>query len=101
MGDVPKYPRLEEFGAWEKAGSKGSRHLSLYPWKTPQQVEVEREGTEADLPLKEQSHRARQRLMQAMLDSGFVENRAELARYFGLSRARISQILGPVKDKQA
>ncbi len=32
-----------------------------------------------------------------LLSSGEVRNRAELARRFGISRARVTQILGPTK----
>lgn len=35
--------------------------------------------------------------MQAMLDTGEVKNKAELARRLGLSRARITQILKLIK----
>jgi hypothetical protein len=34
---------------------------------------------------------------QGLLDSGVVKNRAALARQLGLSRARITQVLGPVE----
>ncbi len=32
---------------------------------------------------------------QAMLDTGQVRNRADLARHLGVSRARVTQVLGP------
>lgn len=38
--------------------------------------------------------------MRALLNSGLVKNRAELARHFNLSRARITQILGPIQAKE-
>ena len=36
-------------------------------------------------------------MFRRLLASGEVKNRAELAKRYGLSRARISQILGPGK----
>ncbi|MCA9037719.1 MAG: MarR family transcriptional regulator [Planctomycetaceae bacterium] len=33
------------------------------------------------------------RYYQSLLDSGEVETRAELARYLGVSRARVTQVL--------
>jgi DNA-directed RNA polymerase sigma subunit (sigma70/sigma32) len=36
-------------------------------------------------------------MFRRLLASGEVKNRAELARKYGLSRARISQLLGPGK----
>jgi len=35
--------------------------------------------------------------MRTLLDSGLVKNRADLARRFNISRARVTQILGPNK----
>lgn len=35
---------------------------------------------------------------QALLDSGAVKNRATLARQLGLSRARVTQVLGSGQD---
>ena len=37
---------------------------------------------------------------QALLESGEVESRAELARYLGVSRARVTQVLRRLKDAQ-
>ena len=34
---------------------------------------------------------------QALLDSGEVETRAELARYLGVSQARVTQVLNQLK----
>lgn len=34
---------------------------------------------------------------QSLLDSGQVETRAELARYLGVSRARVTQVLNRLK----
>lgn len=36
----------------------------------------------------------RARSMQAMLDSGAARSRSQLAEHFGISRARVTQILG-------
>ena len=38
------------------------------------------------------------RYYQSILDSGTVETKAELARYLGVSRARVTQVLNRLKD---
>ncbi|MEM9109140.1 MAG: hypothetical protein AAGC72_03880 [Planctomycetota bacterium] len=37
-------------------------------------------------------------LFRQLLQSGEVRNRAELAKRFGISRARVTQILGPINN---
>ena len=39
------------------------------------------------------------RYYQPLLDSGKVENRAALARFLGVSRARLTQVLNRLKDE--
>ena len=41
------------------------------------------------------------RYYQSLLDSGEVETRAELARYLGVSRARVTQVLNRLKSGRA
>ncbi len=40
------------------------------------------------------------RFYQSLLDRGVVENRAGLARYLGVSRARVSQVLKRLQPAQ-
>ena len=37
---------------------------------------------------------------QSLLDSGVVQTRAELARYLGVSRARVTQVLRRLDDQE-
>ena len=40
------------------------------------------------------------RYYQSLLDSGEVETRVELARYLGVNRARVTQVLKPHQDSE-
>ena len=40
------------------------------------------------------------RYCQSLLDSGKFENRAALARHFGVSRARVTQALNRLKENE-
>lgn len=78
-----------ELGAWRIKKLRQRPHLEFYPWSTPpaspdgppQGGRVNRD------PL------ALARFYQSLLDSRVVENRAALARYLGVSRARVTQVL--------
>ena len=63
--------------------------IALFPWNgsstpEPKATAVPRERRD---PLK------LARYYQSLLDSGQFENRAALARYLGVSRARVTQVL--------
>ena len=49
--------------------------------------------TAESIPQPARTTRAEQ--MQSLLDAGQVKSRSELARRFNISRARVTQILGP------
>jgi hypothetical protein len=78
-----------ELGAWHIKRLRQRPHIHLYPWSTPpasvsdpeEQASVNRD------PL------ALARFYQSLLDSHVVENRAALARYLGVSRSRVTQVL--------
>jgi hypothetical protein len=63
--------------------------IAIYPWNgsstpEPKATPVPRERRD---PLKLAAY------YQSLLDSGKFENRAALARYLGVSRARVTQVL--------
>jgi hypothetical protein len=64
-------------------------HVEMIPWADPK--------VKPDPPLKKKRVNrdplALARFYQSLLDSGVVENRAGLARYLGVSRARVTQVL--------
>lgn len=68
----------------------------MYPW-TPVETLVE-------VPTKafrvKGDPEARAQRLQAMLDAGVVRNRAHLASVLGVSRARVTQILGSQRRHQ-
>ena len=49
-------------------------------------------------PKKKRDRMRLARYYQALLDSGKFESRAALARYLGVSRARVTQVLNRLKD---
>ncbi|MFN4261608.1 MAG: hypothetical protein ACK4RK_20175 [Gemmataceae bacterium] len=65
----------------------------LLPWGAdfPEKAESKPEPKQTRDPLKLARH------YQALLDSGKFENRAALARHLGVSRARVTQVLGRLK----
>jgi hypothetical protein len=89
--------RCVELGSWTITGRGKDRKVTLFPFKTLNQIEQDSSATDRS---PEQIQRGERRdKMRLMLETGVVKNRAELAEYFGLSRARITQILGPAKPK--
>ena len=90
---VPVTNRLTvEVDAWYFKHLRQSRIILTLPWKGIKSVP---KPTPKPQVLRGDP-KARARRLQAMLDAGEVKNRAELARRFGLSRARITQILTSV-----
>lgn len=63
--------------------------IALIPWNTPSGPEPK--VTSAPKPRRDPLHLAR--YYQTLLDSGKFENRAALARYLGVSRARVKEVL--------
>ena len=88
---VPVTNRLTvELGAWYFKHLRQSRTILTLPWKGLKSVP--KPATRPKVLRGDPMARARQ--LQAMLDTGEVKNRAELAWRLGLSQARITQILG-------
>lgn len=75
-----------EVGAWEVVYENDRPKVVLHPGKSLADL-----GNRST-PNKPRSNRAAS--MEALLDAGIARNRAELAAMFGISRARVSQILG-------
>ena len=82
-----------ETGAWKASYLHQTRELDIHPWKAL-----------SDLPETHDLHPGvkvcpieRAKLLQALIDSGQVKNRSELATRLGISRARITQILRRLK----
>ncbi len=63
--------------------------IALIPWGTPSASEPK--ATPAPKQQRDPLHLAR--YYQSLLDSGKFESRAALARYLGVSRARVTQVL--------
>ena len=69
--------------------------IALYPWNGSIEPEPE-------VPARPKEPRDPLRLAryyQSLLDSGQFENRAALARYLGVSRANVTQVLKPLNAK--
>jgi hypothetical protein len=67
----------------------------MTPWGSPSGPEPK--ATAAPKPCRDPLHLAR--YYQSLLDSGKFESRAALARYLGVSRARVTQVLGRLKQQ--
>jgi hypothetical protein len=63
--------------------------IALTPWEGPSSPEPK--ASSAPKPQRDPLHLAR--YYQSLLDSGKFESRAALARYLGVSRARVTQVL--------
>lgn len=87
----PKFRRYPvEVGSFQLTGRGRNTQIKLYPGRGPEQLRADDDADTSP------AHRRAQQL-QALLDNGTVSNRAELARLLGISRPRVSQILGPAK----
>jgi hypothetical protein len=63
--------------------------IALIPWGSPSSTEPR--AASVPKPRRDPLHLAR--YYQSLLDSGKFESRAALARYLGVSRARVTQVL--------
>ena len=67
------------------------------PSATQQLVTKGFDGLSTELP-ESSTMRTRARYYQSLFDSGEVKTRAEVARYLGVSRARVTQVLKRLVD---
>jgi hypothetical protein len=74
-----------------------SPQIALYPWGTdfPEKPEPRPAPRKCGDPLK------LARYYQSLMDSGQFANRAALARYLGVSRSRVTQVLRRVKPSSS
>jgi len=70
--------------------------IMFYAWHAPQPVYAIQIGTKktASDPLR------LARYYQSLLNSGKFESRAALARYLGVSRARVTQVLNRLREER-
>lgn len=68
--------------------SRKERNVHLLPWG-----DLKATLEPVETPQAKQDPLARARFYQSLLDNGIVENRAALARYLGVSRSRVTQVL--------
>ena len=78
-----------ELGAWRIRKLRQRPQLEFYPWSTPP---ASLDGTPQGARVN-RDPLALARFYQSLLDNRVVENRAALARYLGVSRARVTQVL--------
>ncbi|HAY83071.1 MAG TPA: hypothetical protein DCY79_24965 [Planctomycetaceae bacterium] len=84
---------LIELGAFHINNLRRSAKVEFYPWNPISAIPKPK--CEHKKPRPDGMDRAR--YYQSLLDSGAVETRAELARYLGVSRARVTQVLRRLK----
>ncbi len=85
-----------ELGAWQRNKLRQTPELLFFPWAGVSDVPVV-----PPKPTKRHRTEGRQRpdpkdtarRYQSLLDAGTVKTRAELARFLGVSRARVTQVL--------
>lgn len=80
---------LVELGAFRINSLRRSPKVVFYPWKPISAIPKPQRKVRKPKP--DRMRLARE--YQAILDSGVVRTRAELARHLGVSRARVTQVL--------
>ena len=85
---------LVELGAYALNRLRRSPTVEFYPWNAVPSTQKQRSdpGKPARDPLR------LARYYQSLLDTGKFESRAALARYLGVSRARVTQVLNRLED---
>lgn len=93
--EAPRVIRSEnhpfvERGCWKIKRLRRLQVVEFFPWTHPEEASIS-----APKPprVNRRDPLALARHYQALLDSGVVETRAQLARYLGVSRARVTQVL--------
>src|SRR6516165_10567713 len=89
----PRRPQLDscfvERGTFQLKRLHRAAVIALFPWNGSSDIEPK-----VSPPPKEPRNPLKLALYyQSLLDSGQFENRAALARYLGVSRARVTQVL--------
>ena len=96
----PSHPLCErglvELGAFRINNLRRSPKVEFYPWNPISAIPKPK--CEHKKPRPDGMERAR--YYQSLLDSGEVKTRAELARYLGVNRARVTQVLRRLADSE-
>ena len=80
---------LVDQGAWQIKRLRRGQVVELTPWRSLDSL-----NSPVSEPLfVKRDPLSQARLYQSLLDSGLAKNRADVARYFGVSRARVTQVL--------
>ncbi len=85
---------IVELGAFLINNLRRSPKVVFYPWKPISPIP--RPVRKPKRPKPDRMKLAYQ--YQAILDSGVVQTRAELARHLGVSRARVTQVLNRLRN---
>lgn len=80
---------LIDRGVWQIRRLGRNQIVELIPWTT--QIPVA--STPSPAPSVNRDPMALALLYQSLLDSGLANTRAQVAKYFGVSRARVTQVL--------
>lgn len=83
-----------ELGAFAINRLRRAPIITFHAWNAPPAVRANQNGTEKLAPDPVRLAR----YYQSLLDSGKFESRAALARYLGVSRARVTQVLNRLKN---
>ena len=78
-----------ELGAFAVNRLRQSPTVEFYPWNSP--IVSQQRQNKAGKPARDPLRLAR--YYQSLLESGKFESRASLARFLGVSRARVTQVL--------
>ena len=78
-----------ELGAFAVNRLRQSPIIDFYPWNAP--IASEKRQSKGEKPARDPLQLAR--YYQSLLDTGKFESRAALARFLGVSRARVTQVL--------
>lgn len=81
---------LVELGAYAVKHLRQRREYVLSPWNPIRATSATKKTPRYD-PLRLAKH------YQSLLDSGQFESKAEMARFLGVSRARVTQVLNRLK----
>ena len=84
---------LIELGAFRINNLRRSPKVEFYPWNPISAIPKPKRKPRKPRPDGLETAR----YYQSLLDSGEVETRAELARFLGVSRARVTQVLNRFK----
>jgi hypothetical protein len=90
-----RYPNrgFVELGAFRTKRLRRLPYIEMFKWNSIlDRIRAESESVKPKPDRMRLSHH-----YQALLDSGEVETRAELARFLGVSRARVTQVLNRLK----